>query len=96
MVKLSGCTAVAHGCTAKGNDQVRFEVSIQALAPDLQVIAPAREWVYTREEGIKWATERDIPLPITKKSPYSIDENLWGRSAESGVLEDAQAAVEIA
>jgi argininosuccinate synthase len=89
IARKEGCTAVAHGCTAKGNDQVRFEVSIQALAPDLQVIAPAREWVYTREEGIKWATERDIPLPITKKSPYSIDENLWGRSAESGVLEDA-------
>jgi argininosuccinate synthase len=89
VARKEGCTAVAHGCTAKGNDQVRFEVSIQALAPDLQVIAPAREWVYTREEGIKWAQERDIPLPITKKSPYSIDENLWGRSAESGVLEDA-------
>ncbi|HEX9708932.1 MAG TPA: argininosuccinate synthase [Candidatus Thermoplasmatota archaeon] len=90
VARKEGATAVAHGCTAKGNDQVRFEVSIQALAPDLRVIAPAREWVYTREEGIKWAAERDIPLPITKKSPYSIDENLWGRSAESGVLEDAE------
>ncbi len=89
IARKEGCSAVAHGCTAKGNDQVRFEVSIQALAPDLKVIAPAREWVYTREEGIKWASERGIPLPITKKSPYSIDENLWGRSAESGVLEDA-------
>jgi len=89
IARKEGCSAVAHGCTAKGNDQVRFEVSIQALAPDLKVIAPAREWVYTREEGIQWAQERGIPLPITKKSPYSVDENLWGRSAESGVLEDA-------
>lgn len=89
IARKEGCSAVAHGCTAKGNDQVRFEVSIQALAPDLKVIAPARDWVYTREEGIKWAEERGIPLPITRKSPYSIDENLWGRSAESGVLEDA-------
>jgi argininosuccinate synthase len=89
IARKENCNAVAHGCTAKGNDQVRFEVSIQALAPDLKVIAPAREWVYTREEGIKWAEERGIPLPITKKSPYSVDENLWGRSAESGVLEDA-------
>ena len=89
IARKENCNAVAHGCTAKGNDQVRFEVSIQALAPDLKVIAPAREWVYTREEGIKWAEERGIPLPITKKSPYSVDENLWGRSAESGILEDA-------
>jgi argininosuccinate synthase len=89
IARKENCNAVAHGCTAKGNDQVRFEVSIQALAPDLKVIAPAREWVYTREEGIKWAEARGIPLPITKKSPYSVDENLWGRSAESGILEDA-------
>jgi argininosuccinate synthase len=89
VARKENCNAVAHGCTAKGNDQVRFEVSIQALAPDLKVIAPAREWVYTREEGIKWAEARAIPVPATKKSPYSVDENLWGRSAESGVLEDA-------
>lgn len=89
IARKEGCMAVAHGCTAKGNDQVRFEVSIQALAPDLKVIAPAREWVYTREEGIKWAEERGIPVPASKKSPYSVDENLWGRSAESGILEDA-------
>jgi argininosuccinate synthase len=89
VARKEDCMAVAHGCTAKGNDQVRFEVSIQALAPDLKVIAPAREWVYTREEGIKWAEERGIPVPVSKKSPYSVDENLWGRSAESGILEDA-------
>lgn len=89
VARKENCTAVAHGCTAKGNDQVRFEVSIQALAPELKVIAPAREWVYTREEGIRWAEERGIPVPASKKSPYSVDENLWGRSAESGVLEDA-------
>ncbi len=89
IARKENCNAVAHGCTAKGNDQVRFEVSIQALAPDLKVIAPAREWIYTREEGIQWAEERGIPVPITKKSPYSVDENLWGRSAESGILEDA-------
>ena len=83
-----GAKTIAHGCTGKGNDQVRFEVSISALAPDLKVIAPAREWGMTREEAIEYAKENDIPLPISKASPYSIDENLWGRSIECGVLED--------
>ena len=81
-------TAVAHGCTGKGNDQVRMEVSVNALAPDLKVIAPAREWGMTREETIKYAEKHGIPVPVTVASPYSIDENLWGRSIECGVLED--------
>ena len=81
-------TAVAHGCTGKGNDQVRIEVSVNALAPDLKVIAPAREWGMTREETIKYAEKHGIPVPVTVASPYSIDENLWGRSIECGVLED--------
>ena len=83
-----GATAIAHGCTGKGNDQVRFDVSIGALAPDLKIIAPAREWGMTREETIAYAQEHQIPVPITASSPYSIDENLWGRSIECGVLED--------
>ena len=83
-----GASAVAHGCTGKGNDQVRFDVSINALAPDLRIIAPAREWGMTREETIDYAQKYDIPIPITVSSPYSIDENLWGKSIECGVLED--------
>ena len=83
-----GATAVAHGCTGKGNDQVRFDVGINSLAPDLKIIAPAREWGMTREEGIAYAKKHDIPLPITLDKPYSIDENLWGKSCECGVLED--------
>ncbi len=79
---------VAHGCTGKGNDQVRFEVSVGALAPELKVIAPAREWGMTRQETIKYAQRYGIPVPITTDSPYSIDENLWGKSIECGVLED--------
>jgi len=81
-------SAVAHGCTGKGNDQVRFDVSIGALAPNLKIIAPAREWGMTREETIKYAQRYGIPVPVTAASPYSIDENLWGRSIECGVLED--------
>jgi argininosuccinate synthase len=81
-------SAVAHGCTGKGNDQVRFDVSINALAPNLKIIAPAREWGMTREETIKYAKRYGIPVPVTVTSPYSIDENLWGRSIECGVLED--------
>jgi len=88
IAKQEGATAIAHGCTGKGNDQVRFDVSTNALAPDLKIIAPAREWGMTREETIKYAQKFDIPVPITVKSPYSIDENLWGRSIECGVLED--------
>jgi len=83
-----GASAVAHGCTGKGNDQVRFEVSISALSPNLKIIAPAREWGMTREETINYAQRYDIPVPITAASPYSIDENLWGKSTECGVLED--------
>ncbi len=83
-----GVSAVAHGCTGKGNDQVRFEVSINALAPSLKIIAPAREWGMTREQTIDYAQRHGIPVPITATSPYSIDENLWGRSIECGVLED--------
>jgi argininosuccinate synthase len=83
-----GATTVAHGCTGKGNDQVRFDVGVHALAPQLKVIAPAREWGMTREETIAYATKHHIPVPITKKSPYSIDDCLWGKSAECGILED--------
>ncbi len=83
-----GAKAVAHGCTGKGNDQVRFDVGVATLAPDLKIIAPAREWGMSREETIKYAQRHGIPVPITASSPYSIDENLWGRSIECGVLED--------
>lgn len=84
-----GATAVAHGCTGKGNDQVRFDVSVQALAPDLKIVAPLREWnMRTREEEIEYAQRHHIPVPVTKASPYSVDENLWGRSIEAGPLED--------
>jgi argininosuccinate synthase len=83
-----GASAVAHGCTGKGNDQVRFDVGVHALAPNLKVIAPAREWGMTREQTIAYAKKHHIPIPITVKSPYSIDENLWGRAIECGVLED--------
>ena len=79
---------VAHGCTGKGNDQVRFDVSVGALAPHLQVIAPAREWGMSRDEEMRYAAEHGVPVPNTKANPYSVDENLWGRSVEAGVLED--------
>lgn len=82
-------TMIAHGCTGKGNDQVRFEVSIGALAPDIHVLAPLRSWEFkSREEEIEYATANGIPVSATVKSPYSIDENLWGTSIECGVLED--------
>jgi argininosuccinate synthase len=80
--------AVAHGCTGKGNDQVRFEVSTRALAPDLEVLAPVRVWGLTREDSIEYAVKHDIPIRVRKDSPYSVDENLWGRAIECGVLED--------
>ena len=80
--------AVAHGCTGKGNDQVRFEVAAMGLAPDLVVEAPIREWGLSRDEAIAWARERDVPIEVSEGSPYSIDENLWGRTAECGPLED--------
>jgi argininosuccinate synthase len=83
-----GATAVAHGCTGKGNDQVRFEVSAAALAPDLEVLAPVRDAGLTRDAAIAYAEERGIPIPVTKASPYSIDENLWGRTIECGIIED--------
>jgi argininosuccinate synthase len=86
--RMERARAVAHGCTGKGNDQVRFDVSVAALAPELKVIAPAREWKMTREETIAYAQTYNIPVPVTVTSPYSIDENLWGRSIECGVLED--------
>jgi argininosuccinate synthase len=83
------CTAVAHGCTGKGNDQVRFEAAVAALAPDLTVLAPLREWEFrSREEEIAYCERHGIPVTATKKSPYSIDENVWGTSIECGVLED--------
>jgi argininosuccinate synthase len=80
--------AVAHGCTGKGNDQVRFEVSTRALAPDLDVLAPVRVWGLTRADSIEYAAEHGIPIRVRKDSPYSVDENLWGRTIECGVLED--------
>jgi argininosuccinate synthase len=86
--KQENATMVAHGCTSKGNDQVRLDVGVAALAPELTVIAPAREWKMTREQTIKYAQAHNIPVPITKARPYSIDENLWGRGIECGVLED--------
>jgi len=88
LAKLHGAKVVAHGCTAKGNDQIRFDVSIMLLDPDLKIIAPAREWNMSREEEIDYAASRGLSLPITKSNPYSIDENIWGRSIECGVLED--------
>ncbi len=92
IAELEGAVAVAHGCTGKGNDQVRFEVSIQALNPNLKVVAPVREWSWSREEEIQYALEKDIPIPINLDSPFSIDQNLWGRSNECGILEDPWAA----
>ncbi len=83
-----GADAVAHGCTGKGNDQVRFEVSTRALAPDLETLAPVRGWGLTREQSIEYAERFGIPVTVTKSSPYSIDQNLWGRTIECGVLED--------
>ncbi len=85
----TGCDAVAHGCTGKGNDQVRFELAYQALAPELKVIAPWREWsIVSREDAIDYASARGIPVPVTKKDPYSRDRNLWHLSHEGGPLED--------
>ncbi|PRO66928.1 argininosuccinate synthase [Alkalicoccus urumqiensis] len=88
VAEQEGAVAVAHGCTGKGNDQVRFEVSIQALNPDLDVIAPVREWGMNREEEIEYAKEKGIKVPVNVEKPYSIDANIWGRACEAGVLED--------
>jgi argininosuccinate synthase len=90
--RAEGATAIAHGCTGKGNDQVRFEVGIRSLAPEMTIYAPAREWGMTREELIAYAGEHGIPVPVSRKSPYSIDESIWGRAIECGVLEDPWAA----
>jgi argininosuccinate synthase len=90
LVKIAekeGAAAVAHGCTGKGNDQVRIEVTAKALAPDITVIAPVREWKMTRDAEIEFAKQRGIPVPVDTEKPYSIDQNLWGRSIECGILE---------
>ncbi|WP_156753863.1 argininosuccinate synthase [Actinokineospora pegani] len=86
--KYHGASTVSHGCTGKGNDQVRFEVGIGALAPDLTCIAPVRDFAWTREKAISWANDRNLPIDVSKKSPYSIDQNVWGRAVETGFLED--------
>ena len=86
--KYHGADTVAHGCTGKGNDQVRFEVGIGALAPDLRCIAPVRDSGMTRDKAIAFAEERGLPIDVTKKSPYSVDQNVWGRAVETGFLED--------
>jgi len=87
VAELEGAEAVAHGCSGKGNDQVRFDITIKALNPKLKIIAPVREWNMTRDKEIEYAKEHGIPIPATVDSPYSIDQNLWGRSIECGVLE---------
>lgn len=86
--RYHGASTVSHGCTGKGNDQVRFEVGTSALAPELKVIAPVRDYAWTREKAIVWAEEHDLPIDVNKKSPYSIDQNVWGRAVETGFLED--------
>ena len=88
IAEMEGAVAVAHGCTGKGQDQVRIEVCTRALKPELRVLAPVRDWHFSRDDEIDYAKEHGIPVPVTKKSPYSIDENLWGRSIECGPLED--------
>ncbi|MFF0155828.1 argininosuccinate synthase [Micromonospora sp. NPDC005203] len=86
--RTHGGTIVSHGCTGKGNDQVRFEVGLNALAPDLKIIAPARDFAWTRDKAIAFAEEKGLPIDVSAKSPYSIDQNLWGRAVETGFLED--------
>src|SRR3982750_2478375 len=86
--RYHGASLVAHGCTGKGNDQVRFEVGVGALAPDLRVLAPVRDSGMTRDKAIAFAEEKGLPIDVTKKSPYSVDQNLWGRAVETGFLED--------
>ncbi|HYQ86425.1 MAG TPA: argininosuccinate synthase [Bacteroidota bacterium] len=89
IARKEGADTVAHGCSGKGNDQVRFEVSVGALAPELKVVAPLREWEFkSREEEIAYAADHGIPVTATRSSPYSIDENIWGTSIECGALED--------
>ena len=88
-----GCDTIAHGCTGKGNDQVRIEATIATLAPELKIIAPVREWQMGRDEEIAYAQEHGIPVSSSVERPYSIDDNLWGRSSEGGVIEDLTKAV---
>ena len=87
VAEVEDAQAVAHGCTGKGNDQVRFDLTFKALNPELKIIAPVREWKFDRHSQIKWAKEHGVPVPVTADSPYSIDQNLWGRSIEGGILE---------
>src|ERR1700675_3521150 len=82
-----GGSTVAHGCTGKGNDQVRFEVGFASLAPDLEVLAPVRDYAWTREKAIAFAEQNAIPIAVTKRSPFSVDQNVWGRAVETGFLE---------
>jgi argininosuccinate synthase len=86
--RAHGGTIVSHGCTGKGNDQVRFEAGIGALAPHLKVVAPARDFAWTRDKAIRYAQEEGLPIDVTPRSPYSIDQNVWGRAVETGFLED--------
>src|SRR5690625_3109639 len=88
VAEQEGAVAVAHGCTGKGNDQVRFEISIRALNPDIKIVAPVREWGMTRDEQIEYAREKGIPIPVNIDNPFSIDANIWGRACEAGVLEN--------
>ena len=88
IAKEEGAVAVAHGCTGKGNDQVRFDVSVAALNPKLKVVAPVREWGMTRDEEIAYAKKHGIPIPVDLDNPFSIDQNMWGRSCECGELEN--------
>ncbi len=88
VARENGATAIAHGCTGKGNDQVRFDMTIASLAPDIRIIAPQREWSMNREQEIEYAKEHGIEIPVTSSSPYSVDENIFGRSVEAGNLED--------
>src|SRR5699024_1932725 len=83
-----GASVVAHGCTGKGNDQVRFEVGIAAEAPDLSCLAPVRDLALTRDKAIEYAEAHALPIETTKKNPFSIDQNVWGRAVETGFLED--------
>src|SRR3989454_11925201 len=93
VAKETGCDALAHGCTGKGNDQVRFELAYRALAPELPIIAPWREWALkSREDEIAYAARHGIPVPVTAAKPYSIDQNLWHTSYEGGILEDPAVA----
>jgi len=88
IARREGAQGIAHGCTGKGNDQVRFDIATAALAPELRVVAPVREWGMNRDDEIEYARQHGIPVPASVESPYSVDANLWGRSIEAGVLED--------